>query len=884
MKTVPLALLMVLAALLAAPARADGPGPRPSEGFADPGSAPHYDRVRAYDLVHTVLDLRLDWDARAVEGTVTHRLVPIRTDLAEVPFDQHGITFRSMQVNGEDATWREEADTVIVVPPRPLPRGREAEIVIAYRAENPSEGMYWNIPDRDYPDRPYQVWTQGEQDENRFWFPTYDYPNDRATSEEIVTVDARYTVIGNGELVEKRDNGDGTVTWRYRMDIPHVTYLQSLIVGEYTVYETEWDGIPILSYVQPELFDLAEPAFSPTALMMKIMSEKTGIRYPYPAYRQTTVENFLWGGMENISATTLTNRTLRTPEAFTVSTSEGLVAHELAHQWWGDLVTTKNWANVWLNEGFATYLEKLYWEFGVGPEAARWDLYGDLRAYLREDRGQYRRPLVTRYYRDSGDVFDDVAYQKGALVLNMLRHLLGDDLMWETFRTYGERLRGKVAETADFRRAAEDVGGIPLDRFFDQWVHRGGHPEFKVSWKDEASPNHEDGSRLVHLHVEQTQEVNDLTPLFHCDVAVDLTGEDWTRRYTITCDAADQHFYFEVPSPPLLHEFDRDDVLIKTLEEDKKAGELEYQIQHSPALISRCRAAEALGGKGDAGSVPVLRSVLLDEEAFHGLRGEAALALGRLDIPESRDVLLGAVAVKEPRVRLKVAEALGSFDEPAVLRALDRVAGDPVTPVAEAALTAVAKTKSDEAPAILKKGLKRLGWLEGIRRAAIRGFRTLKDPEWIGLITPFTEPGVYIETRQDAISALGVLGAELEEDNARRKVMRRLETLLDDPLIRVRQGAINALGALGEEDAVPALERVVNRKEHRWVQKAAKRAVVTLRTGKSKDAALREMERDMDELRRENETIKKDVRQMRMRLDPERPDTPESSGSPPGPR
>jgi aminopeptidase N len=469
-------------------------------------------------------------------------------------------------------------------------------------------------------------------------------------------------------------------------------------------------------------------------------------------------------------------------------------------------------------------------------------------------------------------VFDAVAYRKGALVLNMLRHVIGDDLMWEIFRTFGERMRGKVAETADFRQAAEDASGIALGRFFDQWAYHGGHPEFKVSWKDDSSGSG-DGARLVHLHVEQTQDVDDLTPLFDCDVEVDLTGADWTRHYTITCSAADQHVYFEVPSKPLLHEFDRNDVIIKTLDEDKDADELEYQLLHSPALISRCRAAEALGKKGNAESVPVLRSVMDDAAAFHGLREEAALALGRLGLDAGRDVLLASADMPDPRVRLKVAEALGNYDEPEVLAALRGMVDDPVPQVAEAALGAVAKTKADGAPVILKKGLGVTGWRQSARRAAIRGFRSLEDPEYLDLITPYIEPGVFRETREDAISAVGVLGAELEDDGARRRVLRRLEPMLDDPLIRVRQRTVQALGYLGDTDAIPALERVVNREEHRWIKRAAEDAIRTLRAGRGKEAALRDLERELDDLRQENQAIKKNVRRLEGRIDPEKPDT-----------
>ena len=607
--------------------------PRPSASFADPNVAPDYDRVRDYDLLHTVLNLSFDWGEQAVEGTVTHRLAPLRDGLSALHFDHHRIEFKTVLLDGQEAEWRTDGDTLTVFPPAPLAKGQEVAVAIDYRSVKPAEGMYWVIPDKDYPDRPHQIWTQGEQDENRFWFPCYDNPNEKMTSEQIITVESRYTVVGNGELLEKRDNGDGTHTWHYRMDVPHVPYLTSLVVGEYEVYETEWDGIPIFSYVRPGDIDLAERSFEQTDEMMRIYSESIGIRYPYPAYRQVEVENFLWGGMENIGATTLTWRTLHDEASHGVQESEGLVSHEIAHQWWGDLVTTKNWANIWLNEGFATYFEAVYWNQQVGPDRGAWGLYTDLLNYLGSDDG-YRRPMVTRYYDDAGDIFDGVAYAKGGQILKMLHHQLGDDLFWKAINLYGERYRGDVAETAGFREAVADVSGLPMDLFFDQWVHHGGHPEFEVSWDFDSDSN------LVHLTLKQTQTTDDLTPLFVVHADIDLTGDGWTKHFQVTCDEPEQHFYFEVPDRPLMTEFDRGDKLIKELKESKPSEAFEYQLKHSPALISRCRAASALGSEGNETSVLALREAMLNKDEFWGARGEAAMALGALGVDEANAALL----------------------------------------------------------------------------------------------------------------------------------------------------------------------------------------------------------------------------------------------------
>ena len=839
--------------------------PRPSESFVAVDTAPDFDRVRDYDLLHTVLDLSFDWDQRAVEGTVTHRLAPLRAGLLELHFDQHRLEFKRILVDGQEVEWRTDGDTLTVYPGSPLTQGREVEVAIDYRAVKPAEGLYWVIPDRDYPDRPYQIWTQGEMEENHFWFPCYDNPNERMTSEQIITVESKYTVIGNGEIVEKRDNGDGTTTWHYRMDTPHVPYLTSLVIGVYEVYESEWDGIPILSYVRPDAVDLAQRSFGETAEMMRIYSESIGIRYPYPAYRQVEVENFLWGGMENIGATTLTWRTLHDEDAHEVQRSEGLVSHEIAHQWWGDLVTTKNWANIWLNEGFATYFEVVYWNQAVGPDRGAWNLYADLRSYLRSDSG-YRRPMVTRYYEDSNDMFDGVAYAKGGQILHMLRQQLGDDLFWKAINLYGERHRADVAETAGFREAVADVSGMPMDLFFDQWVHRGGHPEFSVSWEFISDSN------LVHLTLKQTQTTDDLTPLFDVEADVDLTGDGWSKNFSVTCDATEQHFYFEVPERPLMKEFDRDEKLIKELKESKPSKEFEYQLRNSPSVISRCRAASALGQEGNETSVPALGDALFDADEFWGARGEAAMALGALDVPEARAVLLEALDISIGRIRIKVVEALRHYDDEEVLKRLREVTlKDRVPQVAAMAATSTAFTKTEGAEKILINALKRDSWRDEVRRAALRGFRQQKEEERIPLVTDYIRPGVYIETRQDAIGTLGILGAALDDDNPeRRKIRLHLEDLLEDPLTQIRRSAVRALGSLGEHEAIPALRKVIRSDEHRWIKSAATEAIEGIHTGEGRKRALGDFEQDIDRLQRSNEEIKRNLKQLQKRLNPEK--------------
>ena len=291
-------------------------------------------------------------------------------------------------------------------------------------------------------------------------------------------------------------------------------------------------------------------------------------------------------------------------------------------------------------------------------------------------------------------------------------------------------------------------------------------------------------------------------------------------------------------------------------------------------MISRCRAASALGQEGNETSVPALGDALVDVDEFWGVRCEAAMALGALDVPEARTVLLEALDISIGRIRLKVVESLRHYDDEEVLKRLRAVAlKDRVPQVAAMAATSTAFTKTEGAEKILIKALKRDSWRDQIRRAALRGFRQQKNEERIPLVKSYTKPGVYVETRQDGMGTLGILGAALDDENPeRRKIRLHLEDLLEDPLIQIRRSAVRALGSLGEHEAIPALRKVIRSDEHRWIKSAATEAIEGIQSGEGRKKALGEFEQEIDDLRRSNEEIKRNLKQLRKRMEPEKED------------
>ncbi|PYQ62863.1 MAG: hypothetical protein DMF53_12075, partial [Acidobacteria bacterium] len=446
-------LLLILAAAV--------PGRAAPRDFAPEGTPARYMPTRQYDLQHLRLDLAFDWDARSVAGTATNTLVPLLPGVDSLVLYAAGLEVRKVRVNGAERpfTLDPEAQTLTVRLDRGYGPQDRLEVAVDYSA-HPQAGLYFVGPDRGYPNKPRQIWSQGEADLNRFWFPSWDYPNDRTTTEMVATVKRPLMVVGNGKLLEVTDQPDGRRTYHWRMDVPHSTYLVSVAVGDFMRVADTWRDIPVEYYVPSGTDEAtARRSFGDTPKILEFFSQVTGRPYPYAKYAQSAVVDFMWGGEENISATTQTASALHDARAEADHSSEGLVAHETAHQWFGDLITCEDWSNAWLNEGFADYFTALYKRHAHGEDAFAWEM-DDLRSsYLREAERAYQRPIVTRRYADPFDMFDRHTYEKGALVLHMIHYLLGEEGWSRGIRAYVERFAGQTVTTADLQDALEKATG-----------------------------------------------------------------------------------------------------------------------------------------------------------------------------------------------------------------------------------------------------------------------------------------------------------------------------------------------------------------------------------------------------------------------------------------
>ncbi len=829
---------------------------------------------RTYDTEHTALDLDVDLQARRIAGHVTHTVRALRDGLAEVRMNCVGLSIDSVTVDGKRArfdypvaadqstSWLAGAsagtadDQLVVSCNPPLARGAKAAVRVYYSG-NPEIGLYWIRPEKGIPDKRYEVWSQGEGEDNRYWIPCNDYPNDKATFEGRFRVPKGYTAISNGALVDKHDVGNKTEFY-WKLDQPQVSYLIVLTVAEYKILEQKSGNVP-LQYVVPPGTDDATilRGYGLTPDMVAYFEKEIGIPYPYAKYAQISVQDYIYGGMENTSATVMNIRTLYDERAELTRTEQNLVAHELAHQWWGDMLTCREWSHMWLNEGFATYYAYLYKEYHDGDDAFRYQMMGAHDDVTKADDTD-PRPMVVDFFNRTDARNNALVYVKGASVLHMLRAILGDDLYRETIRRYGEENKFDVVDTQDLMRAVREVTGENLDWFFEQWVFLAGHPKFKVSksWDDKSS--------VLTLKVEQTQKTGGLVPVFRVPVDVEITWDGGSQTHRIQVEDASASYYFSVPAEPRMVVFDKGDWILKTLDFGKLTHESIYELEHGD-FMTRVRAAQALAAKGtDARAVSALRAVVMGD-AFWGLRREAALSLGKIDNDAALSALVEGTAANDARVRLACTEALGGYyrNETAASTLEKLVGNDRAYGVRAAAVTSLVKARGTRASKVCTDALKQESDQGVVRNAALNGLADLNDPAALDRLKPYCTPGNPRVYRNTAIGAYGRLAKQLDKDSDRRRAAEFLYPSLDDWHLRTREATIEALANIAEPTSVDALRRVAANDGVAEVRERARTAadkvtVASAKTTAGMNAAdVEDLKRRVESLEHELEAAKK---------------------------
>ncbi len=499
--------------------------------FAPPRASMHYALDRTCDLLNVSVDLDVDAAGRKFSGRTVNTLSPLRNGLTEIQLNAGDkLQIARVLVDGTAAKFRRDGRNVWITTP-PLRKGTPVKITIEYRSgEGNPGGFHWIAAKEGEPNR-VGFWTQGETESNSDWAPTWDYPNDFATSETHTTVPSAWSVVGNGVQVsdvKSTDKKRHTVTWR--MTQPHATYLLAVVGGPFDVKKDTWQGVDLWYVVPRGMAALIDDSFGHTKDMLSFFSSAVGVKYPWPKYAQNAMYEF-GGGMENVSSTTLGEGSL-TEKRDGFYRMDSLNSHELGHQWFGDFVTCKDWGDIWLNESFATFMQAIYFEHSRGKNAYDWEIEDATGSYLGEAR-RYKRPISTKMYPSGGAMFDSHSYPKGGVVLHTLRRWLGDEAFYSGLKLYLKTHANTPVQTSQLSRAFAEAAGINVEPFFQQWILSPGHPVLDATWSYDA------GQVLVTVH--QNQDTADGTPIYEIDAKVGLfTATGAMRRVDVHLSGKEQ--------------------------------------------------------------------------------------------------------------------------------------------------------------------------------------------------------------------------------------------------------------------------------------------------------------------------------------------------------
>ncbi len=675
------------------------------------------ERDRDYDALHYIIRISLDIPAKSFRGETTLTASSLRDGLRECVLDAESFAVTGVTGDwGEPLIFSQTEKKLKVTLSRPRRSGEVFSFTVLYQGREPKDGLRFY---EENPEHPALVASDSWPYGVHHWFPCYDYPNDKATNEIIATVRSGNKVCANGRLLNVMENpGEGTVTYHWSQERPHSTYLVFLACAPYVVVRDESGNVPISYWVYPQHEKDALQTYGKTPLMMKFFSDLFDYDYPWAKYAQVSVP--FGGGMECTSATAMTHRIMHDLRAEQDYSSIGIVSHELAHQWWGDLITLRTWAHAWMNEGFGTYCDYLYHVFDRGEDEGAVNLLDKKNAYLREARSRYIRPIVCDRYDRPQDLFDSHSYPKGAVVLHMMRDILGDRAFFKTLSFFLHEHEFDVVDTHDLQVAVKTVTGRNLDWFFDQWVYRPGHPVFRIG------SEYSEDSRRLRLTVEQTQDTSQDVPVFTVPIDIGIVTESGRKTERIWIRQKKEEFLFDIEDKPLLVRFDERNVLLKEWTFPKSPDELVYQLGHDDVTGRMWAAAEIFKFKDRPESMKQLVDAARGDR-FWGVREKALESLGKAADTSLIGLFREKAVDSHSRVRIAALNALGEFKDPDMAGFFqDRFREDDSYAAQAAALEAIGKCGDPSLLSFLKQAAAVPSYRSVIKNSAERAIQAIQ--------------------------------------------------------------------------------------------------------------------------------------------------------------
>ena len=819
----------------------------------------HYAPDRQVDVLHIKLDVTPDFSRRTVSGTTSITATPISEPVTLLRLDAKDIHVKEVrcdQVNVADfVSTRDELQILLA---KPIAPGQKFTVEIDHHAQ-PIAGLYFRTPEMGYPESDTHIWTQGETHESRYWFPCFDYPNERSTSEVICHVPPKMTVLSNGKKISEARDADGLKVVRWLHEKPHANYLICLVAGHLEKLQKQHRNIPLGFYTQPTLFAHAKNSFRDTPDIMAFFEQEIGVDFPWPKYDQVTIRDFTAGGMENTTLTTLSHGTIFAETTENIRSTRRLDAHEMAHQWFGDYVTCKDWSHLWLNEGFATYYTHLYEGHKFGRDAMLYGLFRDATNRILTQKND-KKPIVYNGYKNAMEQFDYRSYPKGSWVLHMLRSQLGPDLYRKCIKAYLEKHALTSVVSDDLRQVIEEHSGRSMDRFFDQWVYHPRHPDLKISYK--WMPK----EQLAKVTIKQTQKVDDNVLLYRFPTKLRFIVDGKTVDHEIEVRETEEDFYVTLDAQPSVVRFDPEYTILADVSFDKPNQLVKGQIENQADMVGRLFACQLLEDRKTHESVQMLEKAL-NEDPFFGVRISAARALAKHESDEAFEVLEKSWKnQKDARARLAVVEKLTNRYAEQTPKLIADILGVEKNPAIQAAaIKGLGRFHGDASKKQIVKYLRSNSFRNELAVAAIQAIRKQNDPSYRNPLLDTLKQEESRFSARDFGRGLETLAhvSRLQDDNDVRDF---LATFINHPKLTVRTAAIGALGTLGDPKSISILEAFADSSDQR-IDQATDQALSKLRESKpTAPQELIELRKEMATMKKESKKVLSELKELREQL------------------
>jgi aminopeptidase N len=774
--------------------------------FTLPGAERHYPPDLELEPVHLAIALQVDLEAQACDGTVTVTVEAQRAGPTELVLD--GVAFEELAVreaDGRALSWRYDGQKITIDWAEPFGLGERRRVEVGYRVEKPTSGLYFSKPGPEYPDQPWFAATDHETERARHWLACVDLPSARPRLDFFLRADARWTILANGQLVDETHHGDGTKTAHWQLDYPCPSYLTCFVIGDLVrADDGDFEGIPVAYFAPPpHTVEELHRTFGRTREMLAWMTAKLELPFPFPKYFQFALPGF-GGAMENISLVSwgdgyVLDETLAREWTRLI---DEVNVHELAHSYFGDAVVCRDYAHAWLKESWATYLEQVWFEDTRGRDEQLYQYFRDAQGYFGEADNRYKRPIVTREFNSSWDMYDRHLYPGGACRLHTLRCELGDETFWPAVRDYLRRYAGHVVETDDFRRVLEQHSGRSLGKLFDQWFFMPGYPSLKVTFRYDAK--RQEGT----FEIEQTQvDAAAGIPVFELstDVGWVIDGRQHTQPVRLT--EARHTVVVPMATEPQAVRFDPLAKVLHKLELNPGDAMLRHQLVAAPDILGRIQAGAELAKTGRRKNIEAIHDACR-AEPFWGVRVELAKALGGAGAEAAIEALAELIAwERDPMVIEPLLRAATTYRDARIRAAVAARLQDGLPYRATQAAYELLGAQRDEAPFELLAAAAATPGFGGVAQAgALRALAATRREEALPLLIGHSRYGrIPRPARPAAVAALAELG-RVKERGLREQAVDRLVDLLRDPERAVQMAAVSGLKALGAREATAALE------------------------------------------------------------------------------